>query len=423
MASAAPETRTTIDSLVELLKKKGKMDLNSISIVLGVDNNVVENWAKVLEKGNIVKISYEVGKMFVSLVTLTPEQEAGVKTQIDARAASLEAQSGSELLSLDKLSQTIGTIKTSVSAAERAEEEQLPEVKKGIAELNRMYEAIEQRTKGIEQMAKQAEELYDSVNKRANDLTNMINTLDSNVSNKGLDSIKESSAKVSGEVANVRSQITAVDKATNDSLDQLRKSVQAQTATILTQIEKSRKDLQAQTAEYQRQMSEVEKDLRSKLATMSSAMKEMNAFVKDKEATQKKLRDIKAEFNNRYLKMSEEMRASRAAADTASQELTARVSKMKASFGEAAEIDNTIMTIKGQTADLEAEIAQAKQDLGDIIAQSRALRSLAGVSTEQKAGVLENITQKARAASSRVSRIKQKAGAAEAETKKLQKGN
>ena len=71
------EAKTSIDSLIELLSDKGKLDLNTVSITLGVSPTIMEEWAKVLESGKLIKVSYEVGKMYLELLASETEVDRG----------------------------------------------------------------------------------------------------------------------------------------------------------------------------------------------------------------------------------------------------------------------------------------------------------------------------------------------------------
>src|SRR5271156_5028815 len=84
------ETRTSIDTLLELLKVKGKSELNGIAIALDVDPRIVENWAKVLETGNLIKISYKVGKMYLEPLNMKPDQQQDMQARIDVTKFILE---------------------------------------------------------------------------------------------------------------------------------------------------------------------------------------------------------------------------------------------------------------------------------------------------------------------------------------------
>ena len=95
---------------------------------------------------------------------------------------------------------------------------------------------------------------------------------------------------------------------------------------------------------------------------------------------------------------------------------------MKAAFGEATRIDDTITMAKSQIGELEKEIASARQEVSDTIAQLRALDSMANMTTEQKVNMISKIEGRAKNAASKLSKMKDKAAAADAAVKKVTKG-
>lgn len=424
MAEGAAETRTTIDSLVELLKGKGKMDLNTISTALGVDTTIVENWSKVLEKGNLVKITYEVGKMFVTLSSLTPERESAEKGKLEARASALEAESASQALSLDRFAETLASIKTSVAAATRMESTQLPEVRRAIAELNSIYATVGQKNKSLEQMAKRAAELYEEINKRAAELSAKIGYLEPGSAQKGLDEAKQLVSEVTKDISSVDSDMALAGRNANDAVEQIRKAVAAQTKSINQQVDQNKKEIDAKLKQYAADTDAAERQLRERVKSMGSALSGMGDFAKERERQARKLRDIKVEFNNSYVKISDDMRTSRASVDALSRDLLAKIDILKKGFGEAAEIDDTLNTIRSQIDGIEREIAQAKQDVNDTLAQLRALNALAAsATTEQRMVIIDGVEKKARATASKVSGIKGSADKAAASAKKIIKGD
>ncbi len=406
--NAAPSTKTTIDSLVELLKKKGKMDLASVSVALGVDQAIVENWAKVLEKGNIVKITYEVGKMFLTIPTLSAEQEATERSKIEAGISGLTAQSESQMLSLDKLTEALESIKGSVATAEKAETSEMPEIRRAIADLNTIYATVEQRNRGLEQMAKKAEQIYDEINKKVTELSTRLGGISGEGSTKGVDDARQELASISKSIASVNSEISAVGKSSSESMDQIRRSVIEQSKALERQIEQSKKEMNAKLSEYAKQADAIESQLKDRVRAISSSVDELNSFSKEREKQLRRLRDSRVEFNDYYVKMSEELKAQRASADAISKEVGEKVAKLKAGFGEAAEIDDTLSTLKSQMAGLEKEIADARQDVTDIINKLRALNALSSAPTGQEMAALSTLQKRASAARSKVSNINDK---------------
>ncbi len=423
MAAGAPETKTTIDSLVELLKKRGKMDLNTISTALGVDTAVVENWAKVLEKGNVVRITYEVGKMFVSPSTLTPEQEATEKARLEAKTVTLEAEAGTQLISLDKFTEALLSIKTSVAEAERMEATQIPEVRKAISELNNIYALIEQRNRGLEQMAKRAAEVYDEVNKKATELGQRINSLESGDQLKKVEDVKQTATQISKNISSIDSDIALVGKNASDALSQVKKGIESQTKTIAQQVDENKRKIDANLKEYAAKVALIERQLKERARSMETSLGDMNEFSKDKERESRKLRDARVEFNNQYTKMSEEMLAQRTSIEALSKDLLGKIDRLKAGFGDAAALEDTIATIKSQIGSLESEIAQARQQVSETQTQLRALTSISSsMTTEERMATVSNIEKRSKSSASKISGIKEKAEKTTTAMKKLVKG-
>jgi Mn-dependent DtxR family transcriptional regulator len=65
--NSEPIATTTIDALPDLLRAKGRMEISEIAATFNVNEKVAADWAKLLEEGGMVKILYEMGKMYVEL--------------------------------------------------------------------------------------------------------------------------------------------------------------------------------------------------------------------------------------------------------------------------------------------------------------------------------------------------------------------
>lgn len=418
---ATSQTKTTIDSMIELLRDKGKMELSQISQTLGIDQTVVENWAKVLERGNLVKISYEVGKMFVAPYSLTPEQESSVGKEVQARTSSIESSAASGLLSLDSLSETLKGISTSIEAAERLESSQMPQMRKALSQINSIYESVDQKTRAIDQMAKRASELYDVVNKRAADLEAKISQIESTTSAKGLEDARQQFTKILSDASEMDKQIGLIEKSAHDSVDQLRKAVDEQIRQIHQQLDAGRKSVDDKIKEYSRQLSISERDLRNRVNSASSTMREVNDFERDKEKANKRIRDIRTEFNDAYSKTSKEIERSKAELDETSKSLLGQIDNIRKGFGDAAEIDDAIARTKAEVASIESEIAAQRAELNGIVSELHGVLSGDDGHIGQKKDAVEKVGAKADKAASNVGSIRKKVKKASDEAERIGK--
>ena len=413
------ETRTTIDSLIELLKSKGKVELGAISVNLGVDPKIVEGWAKVLEKGALVKISYEVGKMFIAPATLTPEQESAVKAKLEAKNVSVSADISSQLMSIEKLSATIENIKASTVNAEKVYAEQMPAIHKTVAEINKVYDSIEERNKRIAQINKKAEDLYDQINKRITELNSRIDYIDSAFANRGFDDVKTMVSQVTKDTNNIDSQLSSMAKAANDSVDQIRKGVESQTRAIQTNVEKEHRELMGRIREYSRQMDELEKQLRERATNIKGSLAEINNFNKEKERLKRQLSETRVEFNNSYARTSEEMKKSTMAVESVSKDLLAKIDSLKQGFGEATSIYDSISSVSKQMDEIQKGAELTKQELLKMSEQLKAMSLMTNVSLEQKTSIMAEMEAKSKAKSSKISSLKKKTEKAQEEARKM----
>jgi len=411
MAEGGPtQARTTIDSLIELLRRKGKMDLASISSALEVDEGVIENWAKVLEKGNIVRITYEVGKMYVVLLTQTAEQETEAKSKIETKSVSLEEDSSSQALSLDKLSESLSTIKVSVAAAEKFEASQMPEVHKSIMELNKVYDLVAQRSKSVEQMAQRAEQIYDEVNKKSAELTAKLGVVDaSQPSGKGYTEAQQAQEQLRQGIQSINQGIEEANKNANAALKQLKDSIAEQMRIIFQQVDQSRKEIELKEREYSRLAKESEQRLSEHSKAMRGVVEEAGEFNKLRDRAARDIKGVRNDFNNYYVKVMQELKEDQATMDSISKRTLAKMDEIKKAFGQAEEIDKTLSTLKSQVAEIEADIASAKKEVAENIMQLHALNSLSSLSTQQRASALQKMVEKSKKTAARVAAIRDKA--------------
>ena len=130
------ETKTTIDSLLDLIKKKGRIDLNRASAELNTSPNVIEGWAKVLEEGKLIKISYEVGRMFMELPEGRTASEQLMKQKAEVEMNNARNLLTTQTIKLGNLSDSLSKLKVQFSAVDELYRKALPDVHKRLAEIN-----------------------------------------------------------------------------------------------------------------------------------------------------------------------------------------------------------------------------------------------------------------------------------------------
>ena len=164
------EARTTIDTMLELIRSKGRIDLNSIASTLGIAPSVVEGWAKVLESGNLIKISYEVGKMFLSPMELSKDELQALESKTEQQKFIMSEELDADLISTEKLEQSLREIESNISGFEQKLQKESPETRKRIEELSKMYAQMRSYQSNIDKIKKGISSDYDDMEKKFNDV-------------------------------------------------------------------------------------------------------------------------------------------------------------------------------------------------------------------------------------------------------------
>ena len=175
------DTKTSIDSLIELLTDKGKMDLNTIAITLDVSPMIVEEWAKVLEAGKLVKVSYEVGKMYLELANANAGTEQGKSAAMkaDVQKSVLQGEMEVEKITLDKFSKTLEDLSETSMGMEKLYRQKMPNIQKLFSELDAMSAPMARRTRELAEAQKTANSYFGQLDKKTDALYAKIDTLES----------------------------------------------------------------------------------------------------------------------------------------------------------------------------------------------------------------------------------------------------
>ncbi len=406
----AAETKTTIDTLIETLKSKGKTDLATLASELNTDTGVVENWAKILEKGGMVKISYEVGKMFVSPLNITPEQEKSIKTDVQLKAAALQETAASQLISLQNLENNLRSMQGAIAEAEKVEAEELPEMKKAIGALNSIYSSIEHNSKVIEGLYKKLESEYDSANKRAEDLSAKIASINNLTSPDAVasDEIRVKMAELQKSVTSINNELALVSRNAYGSIDQLKKNVREQAKAIEDEIEQSKRSLNDKIKEYQKGANDIESKLKERLRVLESISQEAKAQAKEKEESIREVKRLRDEFNNTYLKSVEKIKQQNAEARSISDNLMSTIKSIKGRFGAAPEIDEELANTKKELSEIERGIEEARKELERIQAELKGVIAMSKLTAEQRSSIIQSLQKKTEKNMTKISGMKKR---------------
>jgi chromosome segregation ATPase len=386
------EATTTIDSLLELLKSGGKMELSKIANTLKVNPSIVEGWAKVLEGGGLVKISYEVGRMYVEPAGVSKEQESTIRATVAAEKDALAFEVAHQRGDLEAFSKKLDEISGFVNADETAFKERLPLIQEHLESINKIYEALLAEDKRAAGMAKSTEAAYDSINKKISTLYSKIDTIDTST----VDRAKAELLKIQNalsKAAELEGQFALLTKSKDKALDAIRKSIETQHKELEKEAANAEKSIDAQLAAYKTEMESGYKALKDQARTTSSVAEQITRFAKEKEFAKQSLSTARDSFNDEYAKTYGRMKNTEEILKKEITKLTTELDQLKDSFGAASKAYDDLEKTRLEIEELKKTIAQMGEEAEKVEETISSLDS-AKLSTEEKAKAVGEVKRK-----------------------------
>lgn len=389
------ETKTSIDRLLDLLRIKGKSELNSIAVALNVDPRIVENWAKVLENGNMIKIEYEVGRMYLEPLNLPPEQRQNLKTRTDLKKFILEEDLAIERISLEKFSKNIEELHSSVESMSKIYQSKLPNVKKMLAEVDRAYVPLEAKRRNMAKIKDEAEKDFDVIGKKITDLYGKLNEFSSKQAES---TINERLGQLNSVLQSINEAETTLKEAEANKtrfFKTMEEELNAQVKVLKRQLEVSRSNTEKVLSTNSKELTELTKSVKEQTKSAKRLSKEFNTERKGIELSRRDLDVLKADFNDRCTKLLQGMAKDMKLIDEQSNGMENAVKSIKNSFGDLSKYNDEIMHWKNDLNDLSRDITTTRTEIIKLTSQLNAFDSSKNSLIETKAKTLEKLSKDA----------------------------
>jgi len=387
------DTKTSIDTLLDLLRSKGKSELNSIAVALNTDPRIIENWAKVLENGKLIRITYEVGRMYIEPLTLPPDKQADLKTRTDVTKFILEEDLAVERISLEKFSKNIEDLNVTIGNIEKLYQKKMPEVQRILADIDRAYAPIEAKKKEMETIKADSARQLDEINKRISALNAK---LAPHIMPHPESDIASKLSKLNMVVSTISSAQKAMEETAstkNKFFDSLNKQVDFQVKELRKQINDSRSGMEKELNENKRQFFELVKSLKEQESATKKLVSEMANMKKEFELSRQVLETLKTGVNDRYDKISHGIENDAKFVDEKARAIVTDVEAMKRNFGDATKLDDDIKRWKGNITEISKDVAITKSEILKLTAQLNVLDANKNISVERKAGAIGEISK------------------------------
>jgi DNA repair exonuclease SbcCD ATPase subunit len=405
-APASVETRTKIDLLLDLLKANGKMDLNSISNNLAVPSNIVEGWAKLLEGNNLVRITYEVGKMYVEPAVIAKEDirmevaKAGVKKSV------LEQSVTEQMLDLNNFTKLVEDLGKTATSAESVYKQKIPEIQSMVLEINRINDEIGSSYKEMSAVKDKTLGEFNLVSKEMYGIIKKIDSIDSDNTKR---SISESVSKIEEAVKSANDSIITVDGITKDKeaeLEAVRKSFEQQIAKVNKSIGESLRNVDTNLKMHRAQIAKTADYLIEEEKVAKETANELKSFDRKRTLAVKRLNEIMKDFQDKYAKIQSSVeRRMDILADNMGK-IQNRVAQIKGSFGEASQIIDSVSEVRKNVDILNSQILASKAELAKLKERLDALSDLQKIPIEKRSQATEAVETAVKKSSERVENIR-----------------
>ncbi len=387
----SPETTTNIDSLLETLKSRGRRELTGLSVELGVSPNILESWAKVLEEAKLIKVSYEVGKMYLEPINIAPGEQQAVRVKVEAQKFAVQNKMELERVSMDNFSKALDALSANVSGMEALYKQKLPNVQEMFNELDRLYEPIEQKANAFLRMQKSSEEYMAQMSRKMEELNARASITSSDDAFAELKHRLEELSVMLKRAEAARESMHELEDTKHAFYQSLEAEADARTMEFKQKIRKSLDDIYTGLKSEGSDAESVVRAIREQQAEAARLAREVNEVKRDTEAARRALSSAIIGFRDRRQRALDEMKAISTGFNSKYKLMSESVKAIKAAFGSISEIDEQIKASKAAIAGLVSDVAEARKEVNLIMEELHALDSDKEMPMYKKAKAMDEL--------------------------------
>ncbi len=338
---------TSIDELVRYVREHGETDALTLAAALKVSTKIIEDWSTILEKANVVKIIYKMGKMYVSPAEARTAEAAKMTTKIlEDRRSEIEIDLATQVAALNKVNERIGEYKTIITGAEKIFKTNAGEIKEALDRINKLEHEVQANYNKL----KERKEFVDKLGTDLDKEINAINTKASEVTKVDLSS--DNAKKI---IDDVRSKIRASEDATNTLLHNYDKAVNEQRKRLVAMID----SIKSEDAALKDAAAASERQLDRYAHSMESYEREANQMKRKLESERVRLLDEIERSKQNVDRLTQ-------AADTEVKKFETVMGAVKSKFGPFVNLDQQMGDIKGEIASIEKERDDLMKDIAAL---------------------------------------------------------
>ena len=336
---------TSIDSLVKYLEEHGETDTTTLVRVLSVNEGTVVDWADILEKAGMIKITYRVGKMFLApTVAPSGKQQAEIAKSItEVKKSSVRTEIEIQQTLLNEIRAKLAMYTKTVSDADAVFREEgknarptLEKIGNLEGEVNRLYNSLNAKKEGVNKVVEDLQKELSEMEKDTEQIKSY--TFDSG-------NVKQMLDDVTKRVGSFNANIDDLNKAFEKIVGEHRKALREMQSGTISEINSLREAVSSENkkiAEYERLIANFK---RKAEATHKKLGKTRTSLLDDANRTRDETMRL---YNGAMAQMSS---------------INKSIRSMKDSWGSLSTFNDRLTQVGKEVADLSAKVDGATKVL------------------------------------------------------------
>jgi len=394
---------TSIDDLVAYLKKQGETDSLTLAKELGVPETIVEAWANVLEKANIVKVNYKVGKMYLAPAIAKPEEEAAIKQSIEMKRQTYINEVSAQAEMIKEIGNRIDAFKKYIGEVEEVYKSRAGEIKEVMDKINAYGEQVSKLQGKLAEGKEYIEKYQSRLNAELSTIDAKAKLLESANTTVVSDSqklIADLSSKLSYSIQTADAQLSAFEK----------------------QLEEERKKAIALHEDIRKEAKLLDSLINQLADQVDDYKKTYEEYSKDAEKVVKEVSEEKKRLVDEATKAAQQASSIYAVAQQDAGKLSAALSEIKSRFPEISDLSDRLALIKQDIGSMEQEQSKLAQEIAELREQLEALARLTEEQTAKKAEAISAIEKKLAGVRKRSGKVQEKTEEVDSNIKDLSSG-
>ncbi len=373
---------TGIDNLLQYLREHGETESVTLAASLNVSEKTIEDWANVLEKAKMVRISYKLGKMYASPIVVSESSAGETKRLTEIKKSVVEREIESQITSTNELSARLDEYSKFVTSADTLFKTKAGALKDAVDRVYKLQDEITGRYNAMKEGKAAAEKLALETEERLKGLQ---------AQEEAIKNFNLSTGNARAVIDDIRSKIYATDESISGLIERFDKEAESERKRLSDMAESIRaesRNLAEIASGEEKQLKEyegmAEQHRRAALRTKKSIDKERQGILDN-------VTKARAEADRMYDSVEKEVKR-----------LNETLDRYKKSFGGFATLSDRLSEVKKGIAEIGREKESVSRDLDEMLKQLREAEGLDASKVNEKKKAVDSVEKRTKVTAKRL---------------------